>query len=225
MLSSIRSLKDFDEGLLYLLNEYFKTRTYSFKDENGKSKSIPIEVIYKKPEGEFKNLEYETSLRVYIEYLDEEPDFRRDFPDEEYIVEEETPTQIKIKLPPKKVDLLYIIGFKTNKMDKCSFLWTELMKCMGDRGCAFICNTPIYYVKSGSRRSDSKEDRVVCRENIYRFKAELDINEAEWFPKVLYYPQIITQLSELNESGEFETLVEEQNDLELADITDLAEEE
>lgn len=212
---SIKDLRDFDEGLKEYLTNYFKDKPYTFKDENGKSKSITVNVMYKKPEGEFKTLEYDNSLSIYFENIDEEPDYRRDVPEVEYEVEEETASMIKIKLPPKKLDLFYLIGYKTNKMDKSSFLWTGLLKCLGDRGCIDIKDIPIYYFKSGVKKKDSKEDRIITKEFIYRFKAEMDIHPAEWVPKVLYVPQIIVQTVEKNEDGKFDILTSEVNDLEL----------
>lgn len=217
-MGSIRSMEDFDKGLKELLEFHFKDKLFSFIDENGKNRTIPVEVMYEKPEGEFKPLEYDTSLRIYFKYLDEEPDYRRDVPECEYIIEDETDTQVKIKLPPKKLDLFYAIGYKTNKRSKASFLWTELMKCFGDRGCAYINEVPVYYAKSGSSNKVFKDDRIIQKEFIYRFKAELDFYPAEWTPKVLYYPQITTQIVEKNENDEFETLIEETSDLEQAII-------
>ena len=86
---------------------------------------------------------------------------------------------------------------------------------MGDRGCIDIKGIPIYYFKSGVKKKDIKEDRIIRKEFIYRFKAELDIYPAEWTPKVLYVPQIITQIVEKNEDGKFDILTSEVNDLEL----------
>lgn len=221
--AKIKSLRDFEEGLKEALVKYFEDVTFDYINDRGEASTLSIDVVYGYPEGEFKTSNYKTNPRVYFYFMDEVPDYGRDVLQVDYNVVEETDDYIKISKPSKKVNLYYAVGFKTNSNNIGSFLWTHLYTLLGDRGEISIKEVPIMFFKERSRNRDvieTSEKRLIWKEFVYRFKAELDIYGAEWVRKATE-PIIILDTCEYNETDETFTI----NDRELLNVKEEIEEE